>query len=152
METAAAAAAIEDTDVEALGELQTKLISMPREDVAQLHAAHLDALSHLERAVQALDVLETGGPLWERAKKLKDDVVARAKVLGKAAYEHNKKAFDAVAKTVGNTRAGHAVADAYKAAAKQIRRASGDVHEKVDLEKKKPVTNEYATNLPLIMC
>ena len=136
-------------------DIQTHLLSMPSEDVAKMHAAHLDALGHLEKAVRALDVLETGGPLWERAKKLKDDVVASAKVLGKALYEHNKKTWDAV----GNTRAGHAVSDAYKAATKQLRRASKSKENEQSVEgvdaqnrPKEAVQNEYMTNLPIVFC
>jgi hypothetical protein len=83
---------------------------MKTEEISKLHQIHIEALGYLERVVTTLgtvagaeaegsDVKANQQPgflhrLLHKAKKLKDDIVANAKVLAHQVAQDNKKAKD----------------------------------------------------------
>ena len=83
---------------------------MKTEEISKLHQVHIEALGYLERVLTTLgavaDAQEHGSGaeanktpgflhrLLDRAKKLKNHVVANAKVLAQAVAKHNEKTTD----------------------------------------------------------
>jgi hypothetical protein len=144
---------------------------LEREDIDKLHTVHMEALGHLERVVLALSA-DTGSTsadearkkqgfmhsLLDKAKKLKDDVVASAKVLAHAAVEHQKKATDAlrrssVGKAVNAARAEFVKAKQEHAAHQAAieHQAAEDLQAQDKKARNQPSSNEYMTALPLLV-
>jgi hypothetical protein len=158
--------------------------------LAQMHDVRLQAAGHLENAVRALsdndepiasaDALTTDKSLLERAKKLKEDIVASATEVANAAAAHNKKAIDAVRRSSLGTTLGRAAEHAQKAylkskvehaaqkaaaaaqAAADAHKAAKEAQERADKAAALHAefmtafaadthTNEYFTNLHLIV-
>ena len=117
--------------------------------LVRAHDAHLQALAHLELALAALDGLPTGWQLpdpgkmaakaKEYLKKAQTTITDNVKKLGKAVYEHNKKAIDVVKRKVGpplakngivkmiaNSRPGQAIAAAGSAASNESDAANAE--------------------------